>query len=738
MLLWRPRRLASPTPMPWTEPRAYALLTGVAALALALPLLVGDAVFAGAGSDALSLVLPHYAFQANALRAGQLPLWNPYLLTGHPELAGAQWGVAYPPQLLLLPLVGAAAYIKLSLVLHALIGLWTARWLVRAWLAANGLPVSGLAVALAAPAMALSGFWSAHTHAGHIQFAQALPWLIGVAAAGLDACRGRPRAGVAIAGCLGLAILAGGPQLAPFGLAGAAALWAAALWHTRRWQALVAIAAGLCVGAALAAVQVLPALELTAESARARLPMATFAQGYQWQWTYLPSLLVPDWPRLVGARDPWEFDAWVGAPALALALVGVAVARSRRTVAPLWLAALALFALAGPLGATLQATLPGVDLLRVPARMALGSTWCVGLAAASAAAAFQPGLDWRPASVGALGLAVIALLIGPATPLAWVCAACSVGAAAALWPRPNGPRAPHLAVAAAMAALLTVSLAALDTAPSPLASPVVAAGARAAAMHPHDRVVSLAHRQWNTGMATGVRQLGAYEPFATWRTAVLQKALTLGTARGPWPKMFAIWPGRAARWSPLWDALAVRSAVADQPVAAGPNLRATDAVDGAATFATPAPWPRAFAVSCARPVPGPIEALDEVARAPGPAAWVEFSGDLPACPSAAVAPVTWLVDDAAEVTVRAALPWSGWLVLSDLPYPGWRATVNGRQAAIAPANGVGRAVQVPAGEVEVAFRYQPRAVAWGALVSALALAVASVWAWRGRSAPPVD
>ncbi|MBM4346420.1 MAG: hypothetical protein FJ100_23840, partial [Deltaproteobacteria bacterium] len=302
------------------EPRAYALLTGLVGLALAIPLAFGDAAFAGAGTDALSLVLPHYAFQAQALRSGQWPLWNPYLLTGHPELAGAQWGVAYPPQVLLLPWVGAGWYIKVSLVAHAVVAMWTARWLVRSWLAAVGVPASALAVGWVAPAIALSGFWAAHTRAGHIQFAQALPWFIGVAAAGLDACRGRPRAGVALAGCLGLAVVAGGPQLAPFGLAGAAMPWTIALLTSRRWRALWPLGAGLGLGLGLAAVQVLPSLELTAESARARLPMATFAQGYQWQWQYLPSLAVPDWPRSVGARDPWEFDTWIGAPLVALAL----------------------------------------------------------------------------------------------------------------------------------------------------------------------------------------------------------------------------------------------------------------------------------------------------------------------------------------------------------------------------------------------------------------------------------
>ncbi len=721
--------------MVWTEPRAFTLLTGLVALALGVPLLLGDAVFAGAGSDALSLVLPHYTFQANTLRAGQLPLWNPYLLTGHPELAGAQWGVAYPPQLVLLTVVGAPAYIKLSLVLHALLALWMARWLVGSWLALHGLPGSALAVGIAAPALALSGFWSAHTHAGHIQFAQALPWLTGVAAAGLELCQGRSRSGAALALCLGLAILAGGPQLVPFGLAGAAALWTLALLHTRRWTAALPIGVGLAFGIALAAVQVLPSLELTAESARVRLPMAQFSQGYQWQWSYLPSLLLPNWPAKMGARDPWEFDAWVGVPATALALAGLAVPVARRTVGLLWLAALALFALAGPVGAALQGAVPGVDLLRVPARMLVGATWCLPLAAATAVASTQARQGWQTLALAVAGLGVVALA-PDAGPVAGMAAVAAIVAAIALWPRAERPLAPGLAIGAAGLGIAAAALAALETAPNSLASPVVAAGGRAAASHPHDRVAWLAHRRWNTGMATGVRQLGAYEPFSTWRTAVLQKALTLGSAGGPWPKMFAIWPGRGARWSPLWDAMAVRAVVTDQPEPPGANLRAVAVADGAATWATPRPWPRAFAVSCAHRAAGPVEAVDAVARAVSPAAWLEVADDLPACPTTSVAPVAFVRDEAASVTLRAELPWPGWLVLTDLPYPGWQATVNGRSAHIVAANAVGRAVTVPAGRVEVAFEYRPRSVLWGALVSLAALVVCALWAWWARPRPP--
>ena len=47
-------------------------------------------------------VLPFKHFLASHLRAGTLPLWNPFAFMGTPFLAGLQTGVLYPPSLLLL------------------------------------------------------------------------------------------------------------------------------------------------------------------------------------------------------------------------------------------------------------------------------------------------------------------------------------------------------------------------------------------------------------------------------------------------------------------------------------------------------------------------------------------------------------------------------------------------------------------------------------------------------------
>lgn len=63
----------------------------------------------------------------------------------------------------------------------------------------------------------------------------------------------------------------------------------------------------------------------------------------------------------------------------------------------------------------------------------------------------------------------------------------------------------------------------------------------------------------------------------------------------------------------------------------------------------------------------------------------------------------------------------GLLVLSEVHYPGWQATVNGRPAQIHKVNGLLRGVVVPGGDSRVVLRYAPRSVLAGAVLSLSAL-----------------
>ena len=74
------------------------------------------------------------------------------------------------------------------------------------------------------------------------------------------------------------------------------------------------------------------------------------------------------------------------------------------------------------------------------------------------------------------------------------------------------------------------------------------------------------------------------------------------------------------------------------------------------------------------------------------------------------------------------------LVLTDLFYPGWVATVDGSPVVIRRADYAFRAVSVPAGRHVVRFEYRSPAVARGAVLSGLALVSCLALVWLGQRA----
>src|SRR5579859_7918229 len=68
------------------------------------------------GGDLVSFIYPRYAFVAQAVRHGVLPLWDPYLFGGQPYLADVQSGLLYPLNLLAFALARTFDYHKLELL----------------------------------------------------------------------------------------------------------------------------------------------------------------------------------------------------------------------------------------------------------------------------------------------------------------------------------------------------------------------------------------------------------------------------------------------------------------------------------------------------------------------------------------------------------------------------------------------------------------------------------------------
>jgi O-antigen/teichoic acid export membrane protein len=149
--------------------------------------------------------------------------------------------------------------------------------------------------------------------------------------------------------------------------------------------------------------------------------------------------------------------------------------------------------------------------------------------------------------------------------------------------------------------------------------------------------------------------------------------------------------------------------------------------------------PRAFIVHQARWVTNASDALAGM-KAPGfdPATTVILEGtDDHVIQPGSGGEATVLESAPQRVTLRATLPAPGYLILSDVYFPGWEATVDGAPQRVLVADEAFRAVALPAGGHDVVFRYRPQSFRTGLLISGFALAIlllsllVGLWSWLG-------
>ncbi|HEX3554668.1 MAG TPA: hypothetical protein VIA62_15705 [Thermoanaerobaculia bacterium] len=225
------------------------------------------------------------------LAAFGLPAWNPWLHGGAPVLSNPSYAAFYPPSWLVLAVPPAYA-LSLLAVLHAALAFAGAAFLARRLGCGRG--TAGLAGLGFAGCGAYVSFLSAFNLYWGITW---LPWVLAWGDEALSAPAGERwwRPGLLCGGALGLALLNGEPATATMIGLGLLALAASAA--VRRGAATGArVVVPFLVGAALAAVQLLPTLGRLAESPRRGLGFAEAAN-----WSLSPARLVEVvFPRFFG------------------------------------------------------------------------------------------------------------------------------------------------------------------------------------------------------------------------------------------------------------------------------------------------------------------------------------------------------------------------------------------------------------------------------------------------------
>jgi hypothetical protein len=318
---------------------AVVLLITLPVVIYGVPALLGHAVLPG---DDLTQSLPLRELTGREIRAGHLPLFDPYIWSGAPLLAGWNAAAAYPLTWLFVMLPGIAAWTLNMIATWAAAGLGMFCFL-------RALRLASLASFLGAFSFAFAGAMSAQvTHFGLVA---GLSWVPLALLSILRLSQDRPwpsRLGwiAVLATAMGLVILAGEPRAIDDAcvILLIYAVWQVARLGRRAGPAAISVVAGLAVGAGLGAVQWLPGLATIASSQRGADSMALYSSGsLPVRWVLLT--LVPDLlggsgslgqPSFFGFYNLTEVTSYVGILPLvaAFALLGRLRWRSRP---PEWL-----------------------------------------------------------------------------------------------------------------------------------------------------------------------------------------------------------------------------------------------------------------------------------------------------------------------------------------------------------------------------------------------------------------
>jgi hypothetical protein len=289
-------------------------LAFLAALALTFfwPLILVGKFIPHGGGDLASFLYPQYSFAAQAIRSGSIPLWNPHLYSGMPFLADNQSGVLYPINLLAFGWFPNFTYqvMEWLVVLHVWIAgtamyLCLRMWPIRSTLTPALSQLGRGSALIGAVAYMFSDVFV--THIGNLNLIAAAAWMplaFGLFARGLyDRRVGKVIGSGAI---FGLALLAGHAQMSVITVIGLAliALWqiiVAESWRDRARVIGLSLLM-LVVAFGLTAMQLLPSIEMTRYSLRSGLSYAE-ATAFSLPPTALASIFSP----LLFGRGPIDF-----------------------------------------------------------------------------------------------------------------------------------------------------------------------------------------------------------------------------------------------------------------------------------------------------------------------------------------------------------------------------------------------------------------------------------------------
>ena len=295
--------------------------------------------------DQIQELIPWNYFDWQQIRTWSLPLWNPYVGLGLPQMFNFQSGVLSLPNIISYMVPARFAFIVAVFVKLLLAG-------TGVYLFARAVGIELTGCVFAATVYELSG---AFANEVGWPISDVMAWM-GWVFASIYILYTRPRAKAYIAllaGSVAFAVYGGFPE-ADVLIALTAAIFFGSLWardilvhRTLPWNRLLHIAIGILGGASLSAPLWMPGVQLINNSARIgnhppSLPLhALLAWVFQGFWG-LP-LFSSQW---FGPVNYYETVAYLGIIGLVLACTSLKLIRTRKEILPLWITAGILLAIA--------------------------------------------------------------------------------------------------------------------------------------------------------------------------------------------------------------------------------------------------------------------------------------------------------------------------------------------------------------------------------------------------------
>lgn len=662
-------------------------------------------------SDSWHLSIANKYYLAQELKKNRIPIWNPSIGTGFPTLAEGQTGIFFLPNLILFRLFPFVFAYNLNLVLTFLIAS------LGTYLFARSVNLSKLPSTYAALVFALSGFLVVHVQHLHlIQTASLMPLLFWAVNEFFK--KKQFFYLLILSQVLSQQLFAGFPQLVFYGLV-ALAIYSISISFSIFKRAsvqikfLILIVSAVILGFLISAVQVLPTAELLKLSSRQGDPRQVLSQ-FPYKGTNLLQFLNPfilgspkdaTYPRWVPGKWGifWENTAYVGILPLALALTVIARSLLKRTKKFYIIYSLALITLVSVLFTLGELSplhpifsFPPFSIFRVPSRFLLVTQF--GLVVLSAICLQK---------IASKKIATFIVLLSIIN-LFWLFFSYNPVGKAQDW----------------------------------FANPKTASFLKETA---HQRIYSIGHPiPWNKHFLSGgwrdtsyyffarnsldqnsnlifdIDQFGTYESLPTQREDVFDTLISNGI--GTLGNEQTI-PKNTAQLLASFNVSHIITPFEIKSTFFQKKFEVQDGQDNTfKVFENTIKAQRVFITNkyqLGSTIPEIAQKMTQFGFDPLSQVVLETNPHIDSQNSLTSSSAI-IKEGPTQVEINASSSAEALLVLADSYYPGWQAYINNLQTPIFAANINARAVKIPSGQSKIIFKYQPRSLKIGLLISVLA------------------